>query len=109
MQRLRRDDGDVRQSDCRFGAPRVAGSRYVNAFMKRPTRASQRPACAGAGARYPCPMNFLMAILACLAVGAILGWGILLTAKGNLRRLIVGFPAYIAAFAKLGRLPGESY
>ena len=38
MQRLRRDDGDARQSDCRFGAPRVAGSRYVNAFMKRPTK-----------------------------------------------------------------------
>ena len=54
-------------------------------------------------------MNFLMAILAYLAIGAILGWGILLTVKGNLWCLIVGFPAYIAAFANLGRLPGESY
>ena len=46
MQRLRRDDGDVRQSDCRSGAPRVAGSRYVNAFMKRPTKVRWR-LCAG--------------------------------------------------------------
>ena len=43
MQRLRRDDGDVRQSDCRLGAPRVTGSRYVNAFMKRPTKLLQAP------------------------------------------------------------------
>jgi hypothetical protein len=32
---LRRDYGDVRQSARRFRAPRVAGSRYVSAFMKR--------------------------------------------------------------------------
>jgi len=54
-------------------------------------------------------MNFLMAILAWLAIGAILGRGILVTVKDSPWRLIVGFPAYIAAFAKLGRLPGESY
>ena len=51
MQRLRRDDGDVRQSDCRFGAPRVAGSRYVNAFMKRPTKIGLF--CCEAGERPP--------------------------------------------------------
>jgi hypothetical protein len=54
-------------------------------------------------------MKFLMAILAYLAIGAILGWGILLTVKGNPWLLIVGCLAYVAAFAKLGCLPKKSH
>jgi F0F1-type ATP synthase assembly protein I len=54
-------------------------------------------------------MKFLMAILAYLAIGAVLGWGILLAAKGNPWLLIVGFLAYCAAFSKIGCLPGKSH
>jgi hypothetical protein len=54
-------------------------------------------------------MKFLMAILAYLAIAAILGWGILLTVKGNPWLLVVGALAYVAAFAKLGCLPGKTH
>jgi len=54
-------------------------------------------------------MKFLMAVLAYLAIGAILGCGILLTVKGNPWLLIVGSLAYGAAFAKFGCLPGRSH
>jgi F0F1-type ATP synthase assembly protein I len=54
-------------------------------------------------------MKFLMAILAYLAIGAILGWGILLTVKGNPWLMIVGLLAYVLAFAKLGCLPKKSH
>lgn len=54
-------------------------------------------------------MKFLGAILAYVAIGLILGAGILLTVKGNPWLLIVGFLAYIVAFAKFGCLPGKSH
>jgi len=54
-------------------------------------------------------MKFLLAILAYLAIGFILGWGILLTVKGNPWLLVIGFLAYAIAFAKLGCLPGKSH
>ena len=54
-------------------------------------------------------MKFLMAILAYLAIGAVLGLGILLTVKGSPWLLIVGFLAYVVAFAKLGCLPHKSH
>jgi hypothetical protein len=54
-------------------------------------------------------MKFLLAILAYLLIGAVLGWGILLAVKGNLWLLIVGFLAYVIAFGKLGCLPGKSH
>jgi len=50
-------------------------------------------------------MKFLMAIIAYLFIGAVLGWGILLTVKGEPWVLIVGFLVYVLAFAKLGCLP----
>jgi hypothetical protein len=50
-----------------------------------------------------------MAILAYLAIGAVLGVGILLTVNGNPWLLIVGFLAYVVAFAKLGCLPKKSH
>jgi hypothetical protein len=54
-------------------------------------------------------MKFLMAILAYLVIGAVLGWGILLTVKGNPWLLIVSFIAYVVAFGKLGCLPKKSH
>ena len=54
-------------------------------------------------------MKFLLAILAYLLIGGVLGWGILLAVKGNYWLLIVGFLAYVVAFGKLGCLPGKSH
>jgi len=54
-------------------------------------------------------MKFLLAIVAYLVIGLVLGWGILLTVKGEPWLLIVGFLAYSAAFAKLGCLPKNSH
>jgi hypothetical protein len=54
-------------------------------------------------------MKFLLAILAYLAMAAVLGWGILLTVRGEPWLLIVGFLAYVIAFAKLGCLPKKSH
>ena len=54
-------------------------------------------------------MKFLLAIGAYLLIGVVLGWGILLTVKGNPWLLIVSFLAYTVAFAKLGCMPGKSH
>jgi F0F1-type ATP synthase assembly protein I len=54
-------------------------------------------------------MKFLLAIVAYLVIGLVLGWGILLTVKGEPWLLIVAFLAYAAAFAKLGCLPKSSH
>jgi hypothetical protein len=54
-------------------------------------------------------MKFLLAFITYLVMSLILGWGILLAAKGNLWLLIVGFLAYAVAFAKIGCLPGKSH
>ena len=54
-------------------------------------------------------MKFLLAIVAYLVIGVVLGWGILLTVKGEPWLLIVGFLAYAVAFAKLGCLPKQSH
>jgi len=50
-------------------------------------------------------MKFLLAILAYLLIGLVLGWGILLAVHGNPWLLIAGFLAYVVAFGKLGCLP----
>jgi F0F1-type ATP synthase assembly protein I len=54
-------------------------------------------------------MKFLLAIVAYLVIGLLLGWGILLAVKGQPWLLIVGFLAYAVAFAKLGCLPKQSH
>ena len=54
-------------------------------------------------------MRFLMAIVAYLVISFFLGWGILLTMRGNPWLLIIGFLVYAVAFAKLGCLPGKSH
>ena len=50
-------------------------------------------------------MKFLLAVIAYLIISFVLGWGLLLSFKGNPWLLIVGFLAYVVAFAKLGCLP----
>lgn len=54
-------------------------------------------------------MKFLLAIVAYLLISIVLGFGILLTFKGNPWLLIVGFLVYAVAFAKLGCLPGKAH
>jgi F0F1-type ATP synthase assembly protein I len=54
-------------------------------------------------------MKLLMATLAYVMIGVLLGWGILLAVKGQPWMLIVGFLAYAVAFAKLGCLPKKSH
>ena len=54
-------------------------------------------------------MKLIWAIVAYLVIGLVLGWGILLTVKGEPWLLIVGFLAYAVAFAKLGCLPKNSH
>ena len=54
-------------------------------------------------------MKFVLAIVAYLVIGLLLGWGILLAVKGEPWLLIVGFLAYALAFAKLGCLPKQTH
>jgi hypothetical protein len=54
-------------------------------------------------------MRFLSTILAYLIIALVLGWGILLTVKGEPWLLVVALFAYVVAFAKLGCLPGKSH
>jgi hypothetical protein len=54
-------------------------------------------------------MKFLLAIVAYLIIGLVLGVGILQAVKGNPWLLIVGFAAYVIAFGKIGCLPKKSH
>ena len=54
---------------------------------------------------YMSRMKFLAAIVAYLAMGAVLGWGILLAVKGNFWLLAISALSYVVAFAKIGCLP----
>ena len=54
-------------------------------------------------------MKLLLVILAYLLIGVVLGWGLLLAAKGNWWVLIVGTLVYVVAFGKLGCLPKKSH
>ncbi len=54
-------------------------------------------------------MKFLWATVAYLAMGLLLGWGILLMVIGQPWLLIVGSLAYLVAFSKLGCLPKKSH
>ena len=51
----------------------------------------------------------MMAVVAYLIIGAILGYGILMALKGNAWLLIAGLVAYVVAFAKIGCLPKKSH
>ena len=50
-------------------------------------------------------MKLFLPIVAYLAIGAVLGWGILLAVKGQYWLLIIAFLTYAVAFAKIGCLP----
>ncbi len=54
-------------------------------------------------------MKFLLAIVAYLVLGLVLGCGILLMVKGQPWLLIVSVLIYAVAFAKLGCLPRQSH
>jgi hypothetical protein len=54
-------------------------------------------------------MKLVLATMAYLIIGAVLGWGILLACKGNYWLLIVSFVVYVVAFAKLGCLPKQTH
>ena len=53
-------------------------------------------------------MKFLAAMVAYLAMGVVLGWGILLTVKGNPWLLIAGFLGYVVLLGVIGCLPKQS-
>jgi F0F1-type ATP synthase assembly protein I len=54
-------------------------------------------------------MKLLMAMIAYVVVGLVLGWGMLLAVKGEPWLLVVGLLTYAAAFAKLGCLAKKSH
>jgi hypothetical protein len=54
-------------------------------------------------------MKLLWAIIAYLVIAAILGFGLILTMKGNPWLFIIGFLAYVVAFGKIGCLPKKSH
>ncbi len=51
-------------------------------------------------------MNFLLAILAYLAMAVVLGWSVLKAVNGSFWLLIVAFLVYALAFALKGCLAG---
>ena len=54
-------------------------------------------------------MRFLLALLVTVAMGVVLGVGILSAVHGNSWVLIVGGLAYLLAFARLGCLPRSAH
>ena len=55
-------------------------------------------------------MKLLLAVLAYLLIGIVLGWGLLVTMKShNPWLLIVGLVAYTVLFGKIGCLPKKSH
>jgi hypothetical protein len=54
-------------------------------------------------------MKLILAILAYLIIGAVLGWGILTAVKGSPWLLVAGLVAYVVAFGKIGCLPKKSH
>jgi hypothetical protein len=54
-------------------------------------------------------VKFFLAIFAYLLISVVLGWGFLLTFRGNPWILIVSFLVYAVAFAKIGCLPGKTH
>lgn len=54
-------------------------------------------------------MNFLLAVVAYLIIGLVLGIGMVLVMKGSPWLLIAGLIAYVVAFGKIGCLPKKSH
>ena len=53
-------------------------------------------------------MNFFLATVAYLVIGAVLVWGLIAGMNGNWWVFIVALLAYIIAFGKIGCLPKKS-
>ena len=49
-----------------------------------------------------------MAVLAYVAIGAVLGTGMMMAVKGSPWLLVIAFVAYVVAFGKLGCMPPKS-
>jgi len=64
--------------------------------------------CAVPDPGYGSGMNFLAAIFVYLAMAVVLGWGILLTVKGNPWLLIASVISYLVLLGTLGCLPQKS-
>ena len=54
-------------------------------------------------------MKLLLAILVYAIIGLILGWGMLLAAKGSWWFLVAGIIVYVIAFGKIGCLPKSDH
>jgi hypothetical protein len=54
-------------------------------------------------------MNFLLATVAYLFIGLVLGVGIVMAARGNAWLLVFGGLAYVVAFATMGCLPAKHH
>ncbi len=54
-------------------------------------------------------MKFLLAVLAYVVIGLVLGCGLVMAVKGNPWLLIVGFIAYVVGVGKIGCLPKKSH
>lgn len=54
-------------------------------------------------------MKLCLAIVVYVIIGLLLGWGMLLAAKGSWWFLIAGFIAYLVLFAKFGCLPKSNH
>jgi hypothetical protein len=54
-------------------------------------------------------MKFIMAILAYLVIGAVLGAGMIQAMKGSFWLLGISFVAYVVAFGKIGCLPKKTH
>jgi hypothetical protein len=50
-------------------------------------------------------MKLFLAIVVYALIGLLLGWGLLLAAKGSWWFLFAGFLTYLVLFAKIGCLP----
>ena len=54
-------------------------------------------------------MKLIFAIAVYLIIGLVLGWGLLMAARGNWWFLVAGALAYLIAFSRIGCLPGKSH
>ena len=72
-------------------------------------RNGSRVACGRDELRYFVGMKFFLAMLAHVVICVVLGWGILLTVKGEPWVLIAGFLAYLVAFVRIGCLPQKTH
>jgi len=54
-------------------------------------------------------VKLIFAIAVYMIIGLVLGWGLLLAAKGHWGFLAAGALAYLIVFAKIGCFPGKTH